>query len=207
MTDRYIDEGRVKQKRRTRTAILVAAAQLLAAGSIPSVADAADAADVSRATAYRYFPTQEHLLHEVALDSASRDTDQVVAALPAGGTADQRLDAVVEAVYRLVAGNELAFRTLLRLSMEQKAAGADQAKEGFRRGGRRIGWLQTALAPIHEQLGDERFERLISALSLCTGIETLIVLRDVCGLDESEAEMVTRWAAQALLRASLAESD
>ncbi len=54
--------GRDKQKRRTRAAILTAVRELIRQGQIPSVADAADAADVSRRTAYRYFPTQEQLL-------------------------------------------------------------------------------------------------------------------------------------------------
>jgi hypothetical protein len=38
------------------------------------------------------------------------------------------------------------------------------------------------------------------------GIEALIVLRDLRGLRASEAEEVSRWAAQALLRASLEET-
>ncbi|MGH7668804.1 MAG: TetR family transcriptional regulator, partial [Gemmatimonadaceae bacterium] len=47
------------QRRRTRLALLAAAARLIAAGAAPSVAEVADAADVSRRTAYRYFPTQD----------------------------------------------------------------------------------------------------------------------------------------------------
>ncbi|MFZ2047810.1 MAG: hypothetical protein WAV12_27740, partial [Trebonia sp.] len=40
------------------------ARKLLREGKIPSVADAAEAARVSRATAYRYFPTQSSLIQE-----------------------------------------------------------------------------------------------------------------------------------------------
>ena len=40
------------------------ARKLLREGKIPSVADAAEAARVSRATAYRYFPTQSALIQE-----------------------------------------------------------------------------------------------------------------------------------------------
>ena len=39
----------------------------LVAGRTDAVTDAAEAAGISRATAYRYFPTQEMLLAEVAL--------------------------------------------------------------------------------------------------------------------------------------------
>lgn len=116
------DDGRVHQKRRTRSAILRAASDLLNAGALPSIAEAADAAQVSRATAYRYFSTQEHLLQELALDRAALTIDHVIATISTGGSAADRLDTVVHAVYQLVTDNDLAFRTLLRLSLEPKAA-------------------------------------------------------------------------------------
>jgi AcrR family transcriptional regulator len=51
-----------------RVLLLRAAADLVAQGRAPSVTEVADAADVSRRTAYRYFPTQEQLLTEVSLE-------------------------------------------------------------------------------------------------------------------------------------------
>jgi AcrR family transcriptional regulator len=53
------ETGRVNQKRRTRAAIVESAKELLQQGTTPTVAQAAEAALVSRTTAYRYFPTQE----------------------------------------------------------------------------------------------------------------------------------------------------
>ncbi len=52
-------------RRRTRKAMIEAVTQLVHEGASPSVTEVADAAGVSRATAYRYFPTQESLLAEV----------------------------------------------------------------------------------------------------------------------------------------------
>ena len=57
-------------KRRTRKALLEAAAQLVRGGVKPSLEEVAEAALVSRATAYRYFPSVEALLREAALDMA-----------------------------------------------------------------------------------------------------------------------------------------
>jgi AcrR family transcriptional regulator len=199
------DDGRVHQKRRTRSAILRAASDLLNAGALPSIAEAADAAQVSRATAYRYFSTQEHLLQELALDRAALTIDHVIATISTGGSAADRLDTVVHAVYQLVTDNDLAFRTLLRLSLEPKAA-PESTADAPRRSGRRLRWLDVALAPIREQLGAAHYDHLLAALALCTGIETHIVLCDICALDKAEADRVTRWAAQALLRASLADA-
>src|SRR5919112_2995632 len=76
MTKAWQQEGRVNQKRRTRAAILTAAVELLEQGQSPAVAEVADAALVSRATAYRYFPTQEYLLFEAALESTRSDIDR-----------------------------------------------------------------------------------------------------------------------------------
>jgi hypothetical protein len=38
------------------------------------------------------------------------------------------------------------------------------------------------------------------------GIEALLVLRDIRGLDQAEAEEVSRWVARSLLHASLAQA-
>src|SRR5689334_2091027 len=62
------ETGRVNQKRRTRAAIVAAAKGLMSQGVTPTVAQAAEAALVSRTTAYRYFPTQDSLLLELAVD-------------------------------------------------------------------------------------------------------------------------------------------
>jgi AcrR family transcriptional regulator len=189
-----LETGRINQKRRTRAAIVAAAAALLQAGQTPTVAEVADAAGVSRATAYRYFPAQDLLLAEAALELQAPDIAQVVA--HAGAAAEQRLDAVVTATLRYVAANEAAFRTLLRLSVEP----ADQATPApRRRAGRRLSWAARALEPLSDRLEPAAQQRLVAALALLMGIETLVVLKDVCGLDEAAAEEVVRWAAQTLL--------
>ena len=54
---------------RTRKLLLETTMQLMQAGRVPSVTDVAEAAEVSRATAYRYFPTQAALV-QAAVDEA-----------------------------------------------------------------------------------------------------------------------------------------
>src|SRR5467141_692374 len=58
----YELNGRVDQKRRTRDALIAAARQLVATGTTPTIEAAAEAAAISRTTAYRYFPNQRALL-------------------------------------------------------------------------------------------------------------------------------------------------
>ncbi len=59
------EDPRANQKARTRAAIVEAALRLRDRGETPTIADAAREGGVSRATAYRYFPTRQALLVEV----------------------------------------------------------------------------------------------------------------------------------------------
>jgi AcrR family transcriptional regulator len=204
------EEGRINQKRRTRAAIVEAAKQLLREGQTPSVAEAADVAHVSRATAYRYFPTQEYLLIEATLDSARTDINHLLERSSPSDDPAVRLDMLVQALQQVTLEQEAAFRTLLQLSLEAYAHSRQQreAPEGRLRGGGRIGWLEDALAPLRQYFDKDpaTFRRVVAALSLCMGIEALIVLRDVCGLEAAEAVEVSRWAAQRLLQDGLREA-
>src|SRR5918997_4358132 len=96
---RHARDPRANQKERTRAALVTAAAELLRRGAAPpTVAAAGEAAKVSRATAYRYFPTQEALLIEVAeLSPAVAPVEAALAALPPGGDAEARLLRLLDA--------------------------------------------------------------------------------------------------------------
>ncbi len=204
------EEGRINQKRRTRAAVLEAAKQLLREGQMPSVAEAADVACVSRATAYRYFPTQEYLLIEAALESAKTDINHLLERSAPSDDPAVRLDTLVQTLQQVTLEHEAAFRTLLQLSLEAHATGRQkrEATEERLRGGRRIAWIEEALAPLGNSFDNDpvTFRRMVAALSLCMGIEALIVLQDVCGLEAAEAVEVSRWAAHVLLEAGRREA-
>lgn len=206
--DHSTKQGRLNQKRRTRNAILAAAAEITRYGQIPTVAEAADAAGVSRATAYRYFPAQNRLLIEAALETTTPVIEALINQSSQSVDPAIRLDAVVHAIQTTVIANEGAFRTMLRFALESRAAPVPSEQETDQpRGARRIRWIENALAPISPQLPLHQQARLVAALALCVGIESIVVLRDICDLDPDEAEAVTRWAAQTLLRAVLLEAN
>jgi len=190
-------------QRRTRAALLAAAAELLRAGGYPSVAEAAEAADVSRRTAYRYFPTQEQLLTEAALETLRSGIEESFASIEEDPEA--RIEAAVRAIQQQAAANERLLRTMIRLTVERKADEVAGTRLPMR-GTRRVDWIESALAPVRAQLSKSAYARLVAALSLCVGAEALIVLRDVRGLDQAPAADVSAWAAKALLRAALSEA-
>ncbi len=195
--------GRMNQKRRTRAALKAAAAEFVRSGQTPNVAQVAEEALVSKSTAYRYFPSQEALLAEVLLDEAiGPDLEAVYAAAKTPASAADRLDAVVRADHHLVGKHETAFRTALRAML---APPTDDRSELPRRPGNRLRYLAEALVPLDDRLGTERLEHLVMALSMCVGIESVMVMKDICGLTPEAAERVKRWAAAALLEAALSE--
>jgi len=204
--------GRPAQRQRTRSRLLSAAARLLAAGQTPTTTEVADAAAVSRRTAYRYFPTQEQLLVESSLEGLRPQVEAAMERAIAGaprmgpGQGDvahalARLDATVLVMHDLTLEHEALLRTIQRLT-----AGGATTPGVAPRGSRRIDWLTSAVAPIRKRLGARRFARLVSALCACVGFDSLFVLRDLRGLTPVEAVRVTRWMAAALVLASVDES-
>ncbi|CAN7624964.1 TetR/AcrR family transcriptional regulator [Mesorhizobium sp. LjNodule214] len=189
---------------RTRRLMLETATRLMQAGATPSVSEVAEAAEVSRATAYRYFPSQAALVQAVVdqglgpiltWHSTSADPERRVAEL--FGAAMPRIEAF-----------EATFKAALKLSLEQWAqrqAGTLGGEPQFTRG-HRVELLKDAIAPLKGQLPPREFRRLAQALSLIFGVEMLIVLKDIWGLDSRKMMSVAQWAAGALVRAAVAES-
>ncbi|GGD01876.1 TetR/AcrR family transcriptional regulator [Aureimonas glaciei] len=181
---------RVAQKRRTRAALLQATREILATGRQPSVPDAADHAGISRATAYRYFSKPEGMAQEALLDAIAAELENVDLAPPQGGAA-ARVEHVVSRILAMVMRNEALFRSYLGLVVSGESPA--------RRGARRLSWLSEALAPVKATMAPAEFTRLLHALALVTGIETIVVLRDVCGLDEGDIDGTARWIARTLV--------
>jgi AcrR family transcriptional regulator len=198
MSTPYEIGGRAAQKARTRLALVAAARDLIAAGHTPSVEDAAEAAGVSRTSAYRYFPNARALL--VAAHPEIVATTMLPNPPPADAAA--RLDAVVRNFTEMILDTEAQQRTMLRLSLE---TGHEPAALPLRQG-RAIGWITEALDPLRDQLTDEQLRRLVLAVRATIGIEAIIWLVDIAGLSRDEAADLTRWSTRALLRHALEQS-
>ena len=192
----YESTGRTGQKQRTRQALVTATRDLVAAGRTPTVEEAAEAAGISRTTAYRYFPNQRALL------VAAHPETEAPSLLPPLDSDDPgaRLDAVVEAFTDLIAETEPQQRTMLRLSLEDDAG---EHAPGLLRQGRAIRWITEALGPLQGTVPDDELQRLVLAVRATTGIEARVWLIDVAGLTGPEATELMRWSARALYRAAV----
>jgi len=191
----YEEIGRVRQKQRTRDALIAAARELVTEGDTPTVEVAAERAGVSRTTAYRYFPSQASLL-------AAAHPEIVTTTLlpvPAPDDVTERVETVVARVTEMVVDTEPQQRTMLRLSLEPGAG----RRELLLRQGRVIGWLEDALAPLVDDMGRDRVRQLAIAIRSAIGIESFVWLTDVAGLSTRDAVKTMRWSARSMLEAAL----
>jgi AcrR family transcriptional regulator len=188
----YETTGRVRQKARTRAALVDATRRLLGEGQDPTVEDAAAAAGVARTTAYRYFPNQAALLRAAFPEI---DRTSLLGADPPTDV-EERVLATVEAQLRIIREWEPQLRAAWRVSL---APGADAP---VLRGGRAVAWFQDALAPLPASPAARR--RLAVRLRAAAGIEAYTWLIDVAGLKPRAALDVLRANARAVLADGLA---
>ncbi|MEJ7876304.1 MAG: TetR/AcrR family transcriptional regulator [Solirubrobacterales bacterium] len=198
MSISYTETGRTRQKSRTRRELVAAARTLLAQGLDPTVEQAAEAAEVSRATAYRYFPNQRALLTAVFPEIATTS----LLPTPPPKEPEARLDVVIAELGRQLIEHEPELRAQLRVSLEP---GNEAAVMPFRTG-RAIGWIEEALDPLLDQVPASELRRLVLAIRASAGIESFVWLTDVGGVPRKEAAEIMRWSARALLRAVLSDA-
>jgi AcrR family transcriptional regulator len=199
MTVPYESTGRANQKARTRDALVAAARGLLAQGVIPTMEGAAAAAEISRTTAYRYFPNLRALL-VAAYPHA--DKESLLGSDPPPN-APERLQIVAESQTRRILEYEPEMRAVLRLSLEGDPT--DGPGLPMHRG-QRIGWIEDALAPLKGQMTADQLQLLAYGIGATLGIEAFVWLTDIAGLSREDAAATMCSNASRLLRSAIAEN-
>jgi AcrR family transcriptional regulator len=172
-------------------------------GHIPSVAEVAVRSNVSRATAYRYFPSRSALVTAV-IDSSLGPVRILASDNPSGR---ERVHELFVQTFPRFKEFEAQLRAAAQLSLEQWAlerAGLLE-EEPYRRG-HRVRILQHAIEPLAPLMTGATRDRLHRALSVVYGIEPYVILKDIWGLPDREVERVALWMADALIDAALRES-
>jgi AcrR family transcriptional regulator len=185
--------GRLNQKARTRQVLVATLHTLLAGGIDPSVADVAEAAGISRTTAYRYFRDQQALLRAAIPETASSTL------LPDSVESDPRVrfGLALTAHFDFIRRWEPQLRAALRASL---VPGAPQP--GLR-GGRAVAWYADALSPLHSERPEIDIHDLAVRLRSVAGIEPYVWLTDVGALSPDHAFGIMRDNAVAVLRDAL----
>lgn len=186
---------------RTFRLLMDEALALVRRGRIPSVPEVAQSAGVSRATAYRYFPTRSKLVGALVAEALAPVREHVPRE---GDDGLERLNTLIDKTYPRFRKYEPHMRAALQLALEHRAlerAGLLE-EEPFRRGQRRE-ILKLATEPLRKRLSEKAYFRLVNALSVVYGIEPFIVLKDICGASDKETEAVVRWMMEALVSHAL----
>jgi AcrR family transcriptional regulator len=177
-----IQAGRANQKQRTRTAILVAARELIRGSAEVTMPAVARAALVSEATAYRYFPDLVSLLRE-ALDGTWPSAAEALAPVEHIDDPVERIAFATERLLQHVQAHQGAVRAMIASSIVRPDSAAI-------RPGYRFGLIDHALAPLGATLGrrhPEALQQLKQDLALVVSAEALFTLTDLCGLSPREA--------------------
>ncbi|MCC5477025.1 TetR/AcrR family transcriptional regulator [Streptomyces sp. NPDC059680] len=182
MATTQTDTGRSNQKRRTRTAIVEAARELIGTGGDVTMPAIARAALVSEATAYRYFPDLPSLISE-ALAGAWPPPAEALA--PVADSADpvERVAFACEFLLRGVLLRQGAVRAMIAATITRPEAAT--ARPGIR-----FGLIDLALQPLEETLGvsdPEALAQLKRDLAVVVSAEALFSLTDLCGLAPDDA--------------------
>lgn len=164
-------------------------------------------AQLSRATAYRYFPTQSALVSAMVDESLG----PILAWQPTQPDARQRIAELLSFAYPRMLQHEGVLRAALHLSLQQWAdarssdsnnnsndSNNSSNEEKLIRGNRKR-LLKLAVEPLEETLAPEALQRVIHAFSLIYGSEVFMVLKDIWHLDEAGIQDVTQWMGKAIL--------
>jgi AcrR family transcriptional regulator len=173
-------------------------------GHIPSVAEVAVRSKVSRATAYRYFPSRSALITAV-IDTSLGPVRRFASAQPNGRA---RVHELFKQTFPRFKEFEPQLRAAAQLSLEQwglERAGLLE-EEPYRRG-HRVRILEHAIAPLTPGMPAAVRDRLHRALSVVYGIEPYVILKDIWGLPDREVERIALWMADALIDAAQREAE
>ena len=200
----HVAPNRKNQKMRTRNALIDAARDFAARGLLPTIAQVAEAALVSQATAYRYFPDQTTLM-SAALSASPIDTKNKFAPnIDHKLATPKRVGDVAQKLLKLVAERETLVRMVMALHMLRSAeANVPRGTATNVRPQYRVAWLNEALKSEETSVNPAELNRLKLALNVLISAEALVMLQDLYGLSQKDAIALSEWASETLTEAVL----
>lgn len=190
-----MDDVGIGQKAPTRAALLQATRELMRDGRQVTVTTAAEAAGISKATAYRYYSDPQALVIEAMLDARVKPVEEIL-----GDATDprERVQRVRRFLFQLARDQEREFRQFLASTMALWLTNGDDPGVVLR-GRRRLPMYQAALEPVADRLGPAALDRLVHMLAATSGMESYLPLKDICGLDPATADVTAEAITDAIL--------
>ena len=190
----YLESGRIGQKRKTRELLLATAKKMLVKGENISVEQVALVAGISKATAYRYFSNKDILLKEASLQRGLMDKDDLFGDIDVCNL-NARIEKLIDYHFEVLTTNEDVFRLYLGAIMQNSV----RDKKNYSRGGKRILLIAEALLPLKKEISKETFDKMVNVISLLMGIESISILKDICGLENGSIQEMWKWMIQKII--------
>ncbi len=190
------NSGRIRQKMRTRRALLQAAQKLLEAGKKLSIESVAEEAMVSRATAYRYYSSVEALTIEAVIETQMPGKPRLLAGLEGKPVSEQVLR-FQERWLDIMEEHEGSLRKFMSITLGDWTP---ESKERGTRGNRRLELFEELLSLPGDGVSESEIQHLKYALCIFTSLEALLVLKDACRLSSGESREIIRWASRILIQ-------
>ena len=183
-------------KKRTFEHLIHTAMSILDEGNELTITELADKSKISRATAYRYFPTQTDLISAVVDHSLEpilhwQSDEQDVG---------KKVNDFLSFAFTQMIKHEGAIRAAMRLSLQQwvtdRSASSSNSEKFVRGNHKEV--LSNLLQPLQSQLNEELNNKLIYTLSIIFGSQ-ITVLKDVWNLDDSYIVSLSQWIIKAVI--------
>lgn len=190
-------------KARTLRLLREAARELLRTGRPLTVPAAAELAGVSRATAYRYFPTNDAVVLHATMslaDDPLSDTDWVSGRSASPAELGARAGDLIRATATWAFDHETELRTMLRFFLEPEREN-ETPRRGLTNRGR---WISTLLEGLPSDVPPAARDRLAAALVPLFGADAVVWTTDMADLPRDEAIELLEWMAQVLIAATVA---
>ncbi|WP_369310228.1 TetR/AcrR family transcriptional regulator [Providencia rettgeri] len=192
-------------RKRTYVLLVTTALDLFEKGAMPSVSELALEAGVSRATAYRYFPTQTDLITATVNESLG----PILTWRPQSEKTEERIDELLTFAFPRMFEHEGALRAALQASLQQWAQGRsapqDAKNKQFERGNRKD-ILAMVTTPMKSEYPQEIVDRVIKAFSVIYGSEIFLVLKDIWKMDNQQVTELAQWMAKAIMNQAVADN-
>jgi len=188
----HLKTGRTEQKLSTRSNILVAAHKILEKGENLTMESIASEANISRATIYRYYSNVDSLSTELILHLNIPNKENMVEMLK-----EEKLDTALLSIQNtylnFILDNEATARKFL-------GAILSSSDPKLVRGKNRLRALQFYFDSKKNQWDKEKTEKLTHIAVLLMGIESIIVSKDVCGLNDKKTKETLQWGLEMILK-------
>lgn len=184
-------------KKRTFHRLINTALEALEEGGELTITELADKSGISRATAYRYFPTQSDLIAAVVECSLGPifywKSDK--------SDCQERVNDFLAFAFPQMLKHEGALRAALRISLQQWAnqrRNVEPQKKKFVRGNRKE-ILPAILQPLKFELPEELYQKVVYAISVVYGSEIFMVLKDIWNLNNQQLISIAQWMSKAII--------